>query len=162
MFLCDNQRKFWTISILSTFKQIFWKTKTFFKKLENRFRRKTHHFHTKLPYQKPMLRELEWWVQNGPITKNGVLPRTTLFFKKFRFSLRTCYKELIWCTIEPNAHICTFCKCWSFIWQCYFPVSVPKSLGVFLSWNCMSRLVYLLKLFAIEKNSNLWRCNAYM
>ena len=30
-------------------------------------------FHTKLPYQKPIL------VQNGPITKNGVVPVTTLF-----------------------------------------------------------------------------------
>ena len=40
-------------------------------------RLKTHHFHTKLLYQKPMLRQIEWWVQNGPITKNGVLPVTT-------------------------------------------------------------------------------------
>ena len=30
-----------------------------------------------------MLRQIEWWVQNGPITKNGVLPVTTLFFKNF-------------------------------------------------------------------------------
>ena len=41
-------------------------------------------------------------------TKNGVLPLTTLFFKKFCFSLRTSYKELIWCTSDPNARICTF------------------------------------------------------
>ena len=27
---------------------------------------KTHHFHTKLPHQKPMLRQIEWWLQNGP------------------------------------------------------------------------------------------------
>ena len=27
-------------------------------------------------------------VQNGPITKNGVLPGTTLFFWKFRFILK--------------------------------------------------------------------------
>ena len=38
-----------------------------------------HYFHTKLPYQKPMLRQIEWRVQNGPITKNGVLS-VTLFF----------------------------------------------------------------------------------
>ena len=32
-------------------------------------RLKTHDFHTKLPYQKPMLRQIEWLLQNGPITK---------------------------------------------------------------------------------------------
>ena len=38
-----------------------------------------------------------------------------LFFWKFCFSLRTSCKELIWCTIYPNAHIHTFHKRWSFI-----------------------------------------------
>ena len=37
---------------------------------------KTHHFHTKLLCQKPMLRQIEWQLQIGPITKNGVLPVT--------------------------------------------------------------------------------------
>ena len=60
-----------------------------------------HHFHTKLPYQKLILRQIKWWLQNGSITKNGVLPVTTLFFWKFYFSLRTSYKELICCTYNP-------------------------------------------------------------
>ena len=30
-----------------------------------------------------MLRQIEWRLQNGPITKSGVLPVTTLFFGKF-------------------------------------------------------------------------------
>ena len=85
-----------------------------------------HHFYTKLTYQKPMLRQIESWVQNGPITKNGVLPVTTLYFWKFRFSLRTSYNELIWCTNDPNAHICTFGKRWNFIWRYFFPVSILK------------------------------------
>ena len=42
-----------------------------------------------------MLRQMEWGVQDGPITKNGVLPVTASFFRKFRFSLRTSNKELI-------------------------------------------------------------------
>ena len=42
-----------------------------------------------------MLRQIEWGVQNGPITKNVVLPVSSLFFRKFCFSIRTCYKELI-------------------------------------------------------------------
>ena len=28
----------------------------------------------------PMLRQIEWQLQNGPITKNGVLPVTNLIF----------------------------------------------------------------------------------
>ena len=65
-------------------------------------RLKMHYFHTKLPYQKPMLGQIEWWAKNGPVTKNGVLPW------KFCFSLRTSYQELIWCTNDPNAQIPIF------------------------------------------------------
>ena len=35
-----------------------------------------------MPYQKPILRQTEWGVQNGPITKNEDLPVTTLLFLK--------------------------------------------------------------------------------
>ena len=38
-----------------------------------------------------------------------------LFYKKFYFSLRTSYKELILCTSYSNVHIHTFQKSWSFI-----------------------------------------------
>ena len=85
---------------------------------------KTHRCHTKLPHRKPMLKQIDWWVQNWTITKNGVSPVTTLFFWKFCFSLRTFYKELIWCTSDPNVHIRAFCKRWSFIWRWFFPVSI--------------------------------------
>ena len=30
-----------------------------------------------------MLRQIEWRLQNGPITKSGVFPVTALFFGKF-------------------------------------------------------------------------------
>ena len=40
-----------------------------------------------------MLRQIEWGVQNGPITKKAVLPLSTLFFGKFCFIITT-YKEL--------------------------------------------------------------------
>ena len=46
---------------------------------------KTHHFYTKLPYQKPRLRQIEWWVRNGPITKNA---SKYFIFLKVYFSLR--------------------------------------------------------------------------
>ena len=37
-------------------------------------------FITKLAWQKPLFRQIELGVQNGPITKNRVLPLTSLFF----------------------------------------------------------------------------------
>ena len=43
-------------------------------------------FHTKIHYQKPVLRQIEREIQSGPITKNGVL------------RVRTYCKELIRCT----------------------------------------------------------------
>ena len=55
-----------------------------------------------------MLRQIKWLVQTGPITQNGVLPLTTLYYRKFCFSLRAFHKELIGCTNDPNAHMQTF------------------------------------------------------
>ena len=55
-------------------------------------RLKTPHFHAKLLCQKPMFKEIECGLQNGPIIKNEILPVTSLFFRKFCFSLRTSYK----------------------------------------------------------------------
>ena len=52
-------------------------------------RLKTHHFHSKLLCQNPMLRQIEQQLQNEPITKSGVLPVTTLFFRKLCSSFRT-------------------------------------------------------------------------
>ena len=72
------------------------------------FTLKTYHLHTKLSYQKSILRQIKWWVQNGPATKNGVLPVTNLFFWFFYFSLRTSGVELICCTNNLNAHVVLF------------------------------------------------------
>ena len=126
-----------------TLKQIIWKMKTFFKKLEYSFLVESTKIeevsfpYKKLQYQKLILRKIEWWLQNGPITKSSVVPVTTLLFWKFCFSLRTPYKELICCTNNPNAHICTFCKCWSFLWQCFSPVSILNSqCKSWLGFNC--------------------------
>ena len=105
-----------SVEILNDFnifrlKQIFWKTVTYFQPI---FRflvggsKTGNASNKKLPYQKSMLRKIKWWVKNGPITKNGVLPLPTSFFWKSCFSLRTSYKELIWWTYYPNVHIHTF------------------------------------------------------
>ena len=84
---------------------------------------KKHYFHAKLPCQKPMLGQIEWGVKKGSITKNAVLPLTTLFFWKFNFSIRTSNKQLISRTNFPNAHIHIFRKRLSFVWRRVFPVS---------------------------------------
>ena len=71
-------------------------------------RLKTNYFYTKSTFQKSMLRQIEWVVQNGNISKNVVFQVTTLFSWKFCFNLGTTYKELIWCTNYPNIHIHNF------------------------------------------------------
>ena len=90
MFLCENQWKFSikTFSILWPWNKFYGKRKPFSKNWSAVFqlkplRLKTHHFHTKLICQNPMLRQIEWRLQNGPITKSGVLSVNTLFFWKF-------------------------------------------------------------------------------
>ena len=93
MFLCDHYRKFCTFSILYLWNKFSGKWNSFSKTGVSIFylkalRLKTHHFHTKLTYQKPMLQQIELWVQNGPIRKNGVWPVTTLYFWKICFSLK--------------------------------------------------------------------------
>ena len=98
------------------FETNFLKTETFFKKLEYCFLAeitKTENY-TKLPCQKLIL--IEWGLQNGPITKKGVLPVTHFSVWKTLFQL----KNLIWCTSYPNVHIFTFRRRWSFIWGCFF------------------------------------------
>ena len=138
--LIDQRVFIWqSLEILNVFntltlKQDFWKTKGFSnKKLEHRFllkvlRLKAQHFQNKLLCQKPMLRQIEWEVQNGPITMNDVFLVTILFSWKFYFILRTSYIELIWCTNHPNVHIHTFRKRSSFISGCFFPVSILNSI----------------------------------
>ena len=68
-----------------------------FKKLQYRFlventtiKRATFSYQTSL--SKANAKILEWGVQNGPITKNRVLPLTTSIFSKSDLSIRTSYK----------------------------------------------------------------------
>ena len=45
------------------------------------------HFHTKL-ICKSILRQTEWEVQNGPVTKNGVLTSNYFIFSKLVFQFK--------------------------------------------------------------------------
>ena len=127
--------KIWNDFNTLTLKQIFWKTKNFFKKLEWDFLVESNKIESaSFPYGSDIseanVKTIEWRVQNGSTTKNRVFPGTTLFFWKFCFSLRTSPNELTWFTNEPNVHIPTFYKCWSFIWRCFFPVSILKTVQI--------------------------------
>ena len=70
------------------------------------------HFHTKLPRQKPVLRQIEQRYINGPITKNRDLPVTT-----FRSSRPEVFSEILQNSQEktpaPESPLCrptTLCK----------------------------------------------------
>ena len=77
-------------NIFNTLKPIFWKTETFFEKLDYLFLAETTKIeNTSSPFktaQRPMLREIEWRLQNGPITKSGFLPVTSFICSSFRTS----------------------------------------------------------------------------
>ena len=116
-----------------TLKQIFWKTKTFFKKLEYSFLVESIKIeNTSFPYKSVIpesnVKTYRMVTTKWTYHKDGVLPATILFFWKFCFSLTASYKKLSWCTNNPNADIGTFCKRWSFIWRYFFPVSILKCL----------------------------------
>ena len=67
--------------------------------------------------------------------KERVLPVTNLFFGKFCFSLWISYKELTRCTTHPNVDIHTFEKHWSFIWECFFPLSILEISYDYYHWR---------------------------
>ena len=127
-----------TLNVFNAFslKQIFWKTKTFFKKLEYRFLvESTKIENASFPY-KTAISEVSVKTSRMVCTKwtyHKEQSFTSSYFiiLKFCFSLRTSYKELIRCTNDPNAHNRSFCRRWSFIWRYFFPVSILS--GCF--WN---------------------------
>ena len=63
-----------------TLKKRFLKSYNFFQKPGRLFLVQTTMNPKRMLRQKPMLRQIEWGVQNRPITKNGRLPPTTSFF----------------------------------------------------------------------------------
>ena len=62
-----------------------------------------------------MLRQRKWGVQNGPITKNEVLPVTTFLFENFASVQDLLIMSLFDVPITQMSHIHTFRKRWSFI-----------------------------------------------
>ena len=111
-----------------TLKLIFWKRKTFFKKLEYRFlvestKIENAWFSYKTAISGANVKTNRMMSTKLTYRKERSFPVTTLFFRKFCFSVRTSYKEFIWCINDPNVHV-RFLEGWSFIWQCFFLVSI--------------------------------------
>ena len=74
--------KILNVFITLTLKQVLWKTKHFFRKLESRFLLAIFLYKTSLLKTKS-------GVRNWRSTKNRIFPLTPLFFWKFNFSVRT-------------------------------------------------------------------------
>ena len=84
MFLCESVKILNVFNTL-TLKQIFWKTKTFFKKLEYRFlvastKIENASFRFKTAISEANTTNRMMITKYRPITKSGVLPVTALFF----------------------------------------------------------------------------------
>ena len=69
--------------------------RTFFK--SRVLRLKTHHFHRKIALSKANVKTNRIGSTKSTYRKERSFA-SNFFFWKFCFSLRTCYKELIWCT----------------------------------------------------------------
>ena len=120
-----------------TLKPIFWKTKTFFKKLDCFLVESTNIENASFPYQNTMsganikthgIMSTKWTYH-----KQRSFASNYLIFWNISFSLRSSYKELIWCIKDPNVHIYTFHKRWNFIWWWFFPVRILNVISLTLS-----------------------------
>ena len=89
--------------------------KTFFKRLEYRFLvESTKIKNASFPY-KTAISEANVKTNKMVTTKWTYHKERSFIFLKILFQFKIPYKELICCTNNPNAHIRTFCKPWSFI-----------------------------------------------
>ena len=124
---------------ISTFTQVFWKKKTFFKKLEYCFLVESTKIENASFLYKTAILEATVKTNRTVSTKwtyhkEGSFASNYFIFWKLCLSLRTPYKELICCNNDQKAHILTFCKHWSFIWLWFFPVSILKNVINYVSW----------------------------
>ena len=115
-----------------TLKQIFWKAKTFFKKMGYAFLVETTKIeNTWFPF-KTALSEANVKTNSMATTKwtyhkEWSFVSNYFFFWKICSSLRTSCKESIWCINDPIVNIGIFRKRRSLILGCFFPVSILNS-----------------------------------
>ena len=126
------------LNVFINFETDFLENRNLFKKLEQRFLvESTKIENASLPYK------TAWSKANVDTnrmvstkwTYHKVLPVTSLFFWKFCFSLRNSYKELIWCTNDPNANIRVFVSA-GILFDGAFSPWVSLIWLARLIWNC--------------------------
>ena len=120
-----------------TLKQIFWKTKTFFQntgvpffswkyKIEN----------APLPFKTAMW-EANFKTNRMATTKLAYhnkwsFASNCFIFLKILFQFKNLLSWVDLMYQDPNVHIHTFSKRWSFVWGCSFPVSILNDLVLFI------------------------------
>ena len=110
MFSCNNQWTFWTLSILQLWNRFSGKREPFFKKLEYCFlvgstKIENASFPCKTAIPEANVKTNRMMNTKWTYYKKRSFASNCFNFWKFCFSLRTSYKQLIWCTNKPNVHI---------------------------------------------------------
>ena len=152
--------KIWNVFNILYLKQIFWKTKNFFKKLEYYFLvERTNIDKASVPCKIAISeanvktnRQIEWWVQNGPTTKTVVLPVATLFFLKILFQFKNLLQrvDLIYQpTKYPYVDLMYQPTKYPYVDLMYQPTKYPYSYCKRLS-GCFSLWLSLIQVF-LEK-----------
>ena len=116
-------------SILPLWKKFSEKKQTLLKKLEYHFlveSTKIENATWKTPLSEASVETYRMGSTKWTYRKERSFAKNCLLFRKCCFSLRTSYKELIWCINHLIADIHTFRKCWTFTWGWFFPVSNLK------------------------------------
>ena len=118
-----------------TLKQIFWKTGLEYHFLVESTKIENTSFPYKTATSEANINTNRMVSTKWTYHKEWRFASNYFFFLKnnfFCFSLGTSHKKLIWCTKDSNAHLCTFCKWWSFIWGCFFavPLDTERKLNV--------------------------------
>ena len=111
--------------MLNIFNALFWKTKTFFKKLEHRsLVVSTKIENASFPY-KTVISEANVNTKRMESSKRSSANNYfDFFFSKILFQLKNLSKELVWRSNDPSVHIHSFGKRWSFLCWCFFSLSI--------------------------------------
>ena len=103
-----------------TLKQIFWKTKTFFKKLEYRFLvESTKIENASFPYKTAIseanVKTNKMVTTKWTYHKERSFASNCFIFLEILFQFKNFFERVDLLYQQIKAHICTFCKRWSFI-----------------------------------------------
>ena len=115
--------KFSNVFNTLTLKQIFWKTKNFFKKLEYRFLVETTEIeNTSFPFKTAL--------SEANVKTNRMATTKWTYHKEWSFASNYFIFRTSWCTNDPNVHVRIFRKRLNLILGCFFSVSIPKNAKV--------------------------------